>query len=175
MFVILCAFAVSGCATKGKNIRGVENFAIVQVGVLLRGAQPTAEGIKELSHRGVKTVINLRADAKPWEKEKVNQAGMDYVFIPTVAERNDPQAIAKFLDAVRTKEKPAFVHCRVGRDRTGLEVAVWRITDCGWTKDDAIKELHEHGYQWAWFPNIERYLRTFDPKSFTPTVTASEP
>jgi uncharacterized protein (TIGR01244 family) len=165
LLVLLLSLA-SGCATVGKDIPGIYNFAEVEKDVLYRGGQPTEKGIKHLSDRGVKTVVNLRADPLAWEKDAVEKAGMQYVWLPSLAERTDSKVVARFLSTVRASDGPVLVHCRVGRDRTGLNVAAYRICEQGWDRHRAIKELHAHGYHWAWFPGIERYLKTFDSTRF---------
>ena len=39
-----------------------------------------------------------------------------------------------------------FVHCQHGSDRTGTMCALYRIAVCGWTKEDALKEMQEGGF-----------------------------
>jgi tyrosine-protein phosphatase SIW14 len=164
--VIVMLLCAGGCSTVGKSVPGINNFAEVEKDVLYRGAQPSERGIEHLADQGVKTVVNLRADPLPWEKDAVTKAGMNYVWIPSLAEKTDPAVVRKFLATVRERNQPVFVHCRVGRDRTGLNCAAYRIVEQGWSRPKAIRELHEHGYHWAWFPGIERYLKSFDEEPF---------
>lgn len=168
--VVLILIA-GGCATVGKNMGGVPNFATVEPG-LYRGGQPSELGFEELSRRGVKTVINLRDDAWPNERQIVEQAGMNYVRIGTNAAYVEPAKIDQCLAQITSAPRPIFVHCRQGRDRTGLEIAVYRIVMQGWSRQDAIAELYAHGYNWALFPAIERHLRTFTAPP--PNVAAAE-
>src|SRR5947209_348523 len=62
------------------QVTGVKNFLEVDER-LYRGGQPTAEGFKELSKLGIKTVVDLRG-GDPKEKEIVEALGMKYVHIP---------------------------------------------------------------------------------------------
>src|SRR2546430_180414 len=149
----------SGCATVGQRIHGIDNFATVEPG-LYRGAQPSAAGVDELARRGVKTVIDLRDDALPEERTLVLRAGMSYINIPTDAAIVSPAKIDQCLEHLKTAPRPIFVHCRMGRDRTGLEIAMYRIEVLGWPREKAIRELYAHGYNWMLFPVIERYLRS---------------
>ena len=164
IFVSLLAL-VSGCNTVGKPVTGIGNFALVEDG-LYRGAQPTFEGIQELKAKKVRTVIDLRDDRNPAERKWVEDAGMAYVNIETNASRIEPAKIATFLKDVDAAQRPIFVHCFHGRDRTGLEIAVYRIVVQDWPREAALKELYAHGYHWAVFPGIARYVRTFDPTPF---------
>ena len=162
----------AGCATVGKPITGVENFAVVVDDELYRGGQPSYEGITSLKEHGVRTVIDLRDDRNPAERMWVEEAGMAYVNIGTNAGRVEPAKIATFLKEVDEAQKPIFVHCYHGRDRTGLEVAVYRMVEQGWSREAALNELYAHGYHWAWFPGIARYVRTFDPEQFKDAADA---
>jgi protein tyrosine/serine phosphatase len=89
-----------------------------------------------------------------------------YIHIPTNAAVTEPAKIHKFLDAMATCQRPVFIHCMQGRDRTGLEIAVYRVVMENWSREDALRELYAHGYNWALFPGIARYVKTFDPSKF---------
>jgi tyrosine-protein phosphatase SIW14 len=91
---------------------------------------------------------------------------MRYVVIPMSPMKVEPAKVAAFLDEMKQSPRPVFVHCRQGRDRTGLEVAVYRIVEDDWSREAALNELYAHGYHWAVFPGIARYLKTFDPKQY---------
>ena len=96
---------------------------------------------------------------------------MQYVRIPQNAALIEPEKVRTFLGQMENAEKPVFVHCRQGRDRTGLAVAVYRIVAEGWDRDEAIRELYAHGYNWPLFPGIARYVRTFDAGVYRPAET----
>jgi tyrosine-protein phosphatase SIW14 len=159
-----------GCApaTVGESHPGLYNVGVVDKppSAIYRGAQPTPQGIATLKNQfKVKTVIDLRDDAVGWERAACTAVGINYVRIPSNAAVVDEETIQTFLETLRKAKSPVFVHCREGRDRTGLEVAVYRIVDEHWTREAAIEELERHGYNRFWFPGIERYLRTFDPET----------
>ncbi len=172
-----------GCgATVGRNVGGVPNLATVDPApeAIYRGGQPSKAGFATLKKMGVKTVIDLRDDAVPWEESVVTRQGMTYVNIPSNAARTGPTTISAFLTAVSAAERPIYIHCKRGRDRTGLEVACYRLVhqQDAWTRQKAIDDLRRHGHQRVFFPGIERYLRTFDPNDFMtppPNVTAAAP
>src|SRR5258705_10797472 len=50
-----------------------------------RGAQPKEQDFKTLAAIGIKTVIDLTEDPKPYEKTAVEALGMKYVNIPMIA------------------------------------------------------------------------------------------
>ena len=172
ILVWLGVAGVGGCApaSVGRSEQGVENFARVEGAphAIYRGAQPTPEGIARLasSDYKVSTVIDLRDDGKDWEAGAVAANGMVYKRIPSNAGKVEPAKIKEFLSTVAGAPGPVFVHCKEGRDRTGLEIAMYRIMVQGWTRDAAVEELRAHGYNRFWFPGIERYVMSFDPAEF---------
>ena len=175
LLLILIVLA-GGCATVGENYGGIPNFSTVdpEPNAIYRGGQPSRAGIATLKDMGVKTIIDLRDDAVRWERREAADAGIRYINIPSNAARTRPAPIAAFLSAVESAEKPVYVHCRRGRDRTGLEVACYRLVhqSDAWTRQAVIDELRMHGYQRFLFPGIERYLATMDPKDFLPAASA---
>lgn len=167
----LLLMLAGGCSTVGTRVTGVDNFALVEDG-LYRGAQPSQLGVAQLKETGVRTVIDLRDDRNPAERAWVEAAGMTYVNIPTNAAVVEPGKIAAFLDAVKDARRPVFVHCRRGRDRTGLEIAVYRIVEQEWSREAALKELYAHGHQWLAFPGIARYVKSFDAEQYRKAADA---
>lgn len=178
VLAFLSLAGLGGCspATVGKPMSGVDNFATIEGGPhpIYRGGQPTREGYEQLAKGRYKvaTVIDLRDDYEPWAEQAVTAAGMTYKRIGMSAWSTDT---AKVREALRTIAEaaatgPVYIHCRQGRDRTGLEVAMYRILVQGWTRERAIAELREHGYNRFWFPGIERYVQTFDAADFKDVV-----
>ena len=161
-----------GASTVGKQWPGVGNVGKVArrddpSAFFFRGNQPTEQGIVSMKRRGVKTVINLRADFDPREERWVRAAGMDYLLIKTTCNDIQPLEIATFMGQMRQFQRdpdrwPVFVHCRYGCDRTGLYVAVWRIAEEGWSREEAIDELMSYGHNRIVCHAIVPFLRRFD-------------
>ena len=160
VLTLTLAILLPGCATVGRSVRGIDNFDVVESGVVYRGAQPSHQGIETLKSLGVRTIVNLRHDPRAWEERECIAAGIDYIWIPMFASDVKPAQVENVLRAFGTAERPIFVHCRFGRDRTGLAVGAWRLTDGDWPREKIIEELHVHGYNWLAYPGIERYLRS---------------
>lgn len=173
-------FLSGGCgATVGRDTGGVPNLATVDPAprAIYRGGQPSKAGFATLKEMGVKTIIDLRDDNVSWEKEVVTKHGMRYVHIPSNAARTNNSTIARFLAAVARAQRPIYVHCKRGRDRTGLEIACYRLVNQQdqWTREAVIDDLRRHGQQRFFFPGIERFLLTFDPADFAPAASTVEP
>jgi protein tyrosine phosphatase (PTP) superfamily phosphohydrolase (DUF442 family) len=115
---------------------------------LYRGAQPTAEGMKQLKTMGIRTVINLRAFHS--DKDKVAGTGMKSVRFETKPWYAEEEDVIGFLRAISdTNSFPIFVHCQRGADRTGMMCAMYRVAVCGWTKQEAIAEMKEGGFSFS--------------------------
>ena len=128
------------------KLQGVPNFGKV-TDTLYRGAQPTPEGFASLSKMGVNIVVDLRGSRG--ERELVTKLGMKYVPLPWRCYSPHDEQFAKFLTLLRENPtQKVFVHCRLGDDRTGMEVAAFRMADQGWTADDARKEMWDFGVNW---------------------------
>ena len=80
-FLLLFATAVAAGPLREEPGEGdIPRFSILNDG-LYRGGQPTQKGLEFLKQKGVKTVINLRAEDNS-EAKLVEKLGMNYVRIP---------------------------------------------------------------------------------------------
>jgi protein tyrosine phosphatase (PTP) superfamily phosphohydrolase (DUF442 family) len=132
---------------------------------LYRGAQPTAEGMKQLAALGVKTVVNLRNHHS--DEKALAGTGLAYVSIPMDAWSVKTEHVVRFLQVVSDPARqPVFVHCQHGADRTGTLVAAYRMTVLGWSAEDAIREMVDggFGYHSIW-RGLRTFLRTLDVKA----------
>jgi len=168
--LLLAATVIAASAQESTNrpaswarkieVAGIKNCFQVTTN-LYRGAQPTAEGMKQLKANGVKTVVNLRA----WhsDKDKVAGTGLNSVRFEMEPWHGDEAEVIQFLKIVTdTNNLPAFVHCERGADRTGMMCAMYRITVCGWTKQEAIAEMKDGGFG---FNPVWQELVTFVEKA----------
>ena len=116
---------------------------------LYRGAQPQSGGLKKLSELGIKTVINLRGESDQTHNEQVEAeaAGMRYFNIPMSGlGRPSDEQVNRALSIIDARENwPVFVHCQRGADRTGVIIAVYRISREQWTEEQAITEAKRFG------------------------------
>jgi protein tyrosine phosphatase (PTP) superfamily phosphohydrolase (DUF442 family) len=118
---------------------------------LYRGAQPTAEGMARLKVMGIKTVVNLRAFHS--DQDKVAGTGLKSVRFETKPWHAEEEDVVGFLQVLaNTNNRPVFVHCQRGADRTGMMCAMYRIVVCNWTKPEAIAEMKNGGFDFnpAW-------------------------
>ena len=144
--------------------KGVPNFGQVTPN-LYRGGQPGSEGLQALKDVGVNLVVDLRGSASKDEEATATKLGMQYVSIPSHCPFPKDEAFAKFLRVLRENSgKKAFVHCRLGDDRTGMAVAAYRMAEEGWSADEAMKEMKAFGFSTmhhAMCPGLADYEESF--------------
>jgi protein tyrosine phosphatase (PTP) superfamily phosphohydrolase (DUF442 family) len=129
---------------------------------LYRGAQPTAEGFRELRQLGVKTVVNLRAFHS--DRHRLRGLDLGYEHIDFKSWHAEKEDLVRFLKITTDPERqPVFVHCQHGADRTGTAVAVYRLCVEGWSKDETIEEMTRGGFGFhpLWV-NLIHFVRGLD-------------
>lgn len=140
---------------------GLGNFYKVSE-TLYRGEQPTAEGFKQLTDLGIKTVVNLRSFNS--DRSKIGSLPLSYHHIYAQAWYPEEKDILDFLKiATDPKEQPVFVHCQHGADRTGMMVALYRMVVQGWERQAAIDEMVKGGFGFhSIWKNIIRFMEKVD-------------
>ncbi len=119
---------------------GVENFDVVDDRVW-RGAAPSARGYRSLAARGVRTIVDLRAeDDVHVDEAALAPLGLTRVHIPV----RDGQApsedkVRRFLDAVSAGDGKVFVHCGAGVGRTGAMAAAYLVATGEAAPDQALR------------------------------------
>jgi protein tyrosine/serine phosphatase len=143
--VLLVALASTAAASADLSQIRIENFGRVNDNYY-RGAQPEGRDYADLAAIGVKTVVNLTSDdADPAERAMAERARMHYFEIPMTTHQPPTDAQqAQFLRIVNDPvNQPVYVHCVGGRHRTGVMTAVYRMSEDGWTSDQAFKEMKQ--------------------------------
>ncbi len=129
-----------------------------------RGAQPKETDYASLAALGIKTVIDLRDDAKAYEKPAVEALGMRYVNIP-MSDKDYPreEQIEAFLKLASDPETGAFyVHCAGGRHRTGVMGAVYRFTKYGWNYEQVYREMKDYDFYSRWgHGDMKKYVQDY--------------
>jgi tyrosine-protein phosphatase SIW14 len=131
---------------------------------LYRGGQPKPGGFARLRLLGVKTVVNLRDDDEHAraEGEEARAAGLSYYNVPLgrLGRPSDAEVerVLQLIDA--PENRPVFVHCHRGADRTGVVVAIYRMTHDGWTAERAQEEANRFGMR-RWQLGKKDYINDF--------------
>lgn len=157
-----------------EGLPGLPNFFKVSE-ILYRGAQPEDEGFAELKKLGIRTVVNFRSLHS--DRSECEKNGLDYVKITAQAWEAEQDEVVDFLRNVADEERqPVFVHCQHGADRTGMMVAVYRIVEQGWSKEDAIREMTDGGYgHHSIWKGLVEYVRHLDVDALQSQVERRKP
>jgi tyrosine-protein phosphatase SIW14 len=143
----LVALAAVTAVSAASSVR-IDNFGRVNANYY-RGAQPEGQDYNDLAALGVKTIINLTSDdTQPNERQLASQAGMKYVQIPMTTHQEPTNAqITQFLSLVNDPaSQPVYVHCVGGKHRTGVMTAIVRMTNDGWSADQAFSEMKQYKF-----------------------------
>ncbi len=165
IFFVITGLSLAS-AWAGSQNDNLPNFQKVDDHVY-RGAQPTDGGFQQLAQLGIKTVIDLRdvgEHSQADEQKIVTGLGMRYVSIPMhgmSTPKDDLVAAvqALFSDAANG---PVFVHCKRGADRTGMVVAVYRISHYQWDNKKALSEAKSYGMS-VFERAIQHYVMDYKP------------
>ena len=124
------------------------NFGVVVPGKLYRGA--LIDNIEQLSMLrdkfGIQRIVSLHSS--PEIGRMCNKIGLEHVPAPLESGTSDEfgrkilgNSVSKFL-----LEKPTYIHCWFGKDRTGGVIARFR-TETGWPCEAAYREAKAYGFQ----------------------------
>jgi len=122
----------------------VPNFGVIWEKKLTRSGQPRSpEGWTWLRRQGVRSIVNFRTE------NDVDYAGVGFehvLWLPFEASKPPKDADAeRFLALVRDPDNwPAHIHCKGGRDRTGLMAALVRYAIDGWPVERALAEARSY-------------------------------
>lgn len=160
---MLLAVAATGAPLQDSQEESLPNFHQVNEN-LYRGAQPLPGGIQRLATLGIKTVINLRDDdeRESDEEAEVRAAGLHYFNVPMSGFRSpSDEQIEKVLLIINdARNWPVFIHCHHGEDRTGTIIACYRISQDGWTSEQAKREAKHHGMSRSQF-RMKDYIKDY--------------
>ena len=159
----LVALTLAGCASIAGVSRSAADLPVfLQVDDgFYRGGQPTPDGLRRLAGMGVKTVICLRRPSAAMERERrlAEQLGMRWVNIPMwyLWRPSDAQVRQFLAIAADPASRPVFVHCRQGRNRSGIMTALYRVAYQRWLPEEAYAEGRRLGLV-SWNPMARQLL-----------------
>jgi protein tyrosine/serine phosphatase len=152
-FLLLLALAgVITSAQKADTPEPIKNFGKVNDNYY-RGSQPDQAQLAELKAIGVKTIIDLRRDYVPQERQWASELGLNYFNLPLKPSKAATKEQTEyFLSLINDPANaPVYVHCKGGRHRTGALTAVYRITRDGWTAQQAFDEMKKYDFDDGFF------------------------
>jgi len=125
---------------------------------LYRSAQLSPKRFKNLILRKkIKTVINFRGANKE-EEDICSALKIKYISIPmSSGQLPNPKNLAKLVDSFRLGERPIYIHCLGGADRTGEAAAIYKLME-GKSKKEALRQLTPY---YLHFPFVKPAKRFF--------------
>jgi len=141
------------------------NFAFDVVSKnFFRGSKPGFSDLQTLKEFGIKVVIDLIGDGRNIEeKGLIEKLGMKYVSIPidSSAPPSEKQ-VDDFLKIVKNEENlPVFVHCREGKDRTGIMTAIYAIEVLGQSFEKAYSDVLKYGHDFYGSFKQDKFLESY--------------
>jgi protein tyrosine/serine phosphatase len=157
------AFAREARWARPLAIAGLPNLNLVAPN-LYRSAQPTALGFEAAENKlKVQTVISLRNFHSDAELLKGTHLVRQSVPMNAWYITNDEIVAALKLIKTAQAKGPVLVHCQHGADRTGVVIAMYRIVYQGWSKQQALDEMENGGFNFhAVLANIPNYVKNVD-------------
>lgn len=154
---VIIGFSCVGCATAP--------FVVTEISPgILAGRHPSTEADYEaLKAHGVRTVLSL--EIKPWSvatgRREAKNAGLIFrnaALLPSPLQPSEHNIRKALLILNDQSLRPIFIHCDLGRDRTALVAALYRVYYEGWTPEAAWNEMLRTGFKVSW---TLRGLRTY--------------
>ena len=140
---------------------------------IYRSSDPDMKGMKVIESMGIKNVLSLSYFLGD-EYEAQGTRLKLYRVRMNPGEILDEEVI-RALRIIRACDGPILVHCWYGADRTGCIIALYRILNQGWSKEQAIDEMVNGGYGFrSRYVNIIRYIKDADIEKIRDQVIAPE-
>jgi protein tyrosine/serine phosphatase len=161
---LVLQLSADSASARGSVSKFERKFVEVVTGKIYRGIQPgDAEDYEYLRKLGIKTQLNLRKYLW-WQEQHLHKKAEAEGFVyrhagmPTLwNEPKDPEVDEALADLNDPSLQPIYVHCRLGKDRTGLIVALYRVLYQRWSACTAWNEWKSFGYL-RWNDGLKDYF-----------------
>ncbi len=140
------------------------HFSRVDAGVY-KGSKPKSDAdYRFLQSLHIKYIVDLQVIPLAYRLEKRKAKRYGIVLIPGRMNASpvspSEEHIETILAVLRDKRyHPVYFHCALGRDRTSLIAALYKMYFLGMPPQNALRYLHESGYKDGWVRGgLKRYL-----------------
>ena len=132
-------------------VEAIRNYRSISDRISTSG-MPTEGQLAKIARAGFEVVLNLdqlnSGHALPDERGIVEALGLTYRQIPVIWDNPTHENLVEFREAMaQYADRRVFVHC-VANARVSIFVALYRILELGWARDDAVQGVHS-----IWEPN----------------------
>lgn len=129
---------------------------------LYRSALPNSSSLPLLQSLDIRTVVSfIKEEDAAW----TGNSDLILERLPMHADRIDDTDVLRALRTLHTAQSrgPVLMHCKHGRNRTGLMAAMYRIVLQGWSKEAALEEMQSGGFgEQDKLKQATRYVRSVD-------------
>jgi tyrosine-protein phosphatase SIW14 len=162
VLVSLLFYSAPAPASSDDQDGNIDRLAKVEDG-FYRGARPTnAAQMATLKKYQIKTIINISEDepAQAVEATLAKQQGINVIYYPMNGWNTPKEEQTRDVQAMLNDPslRPIYVHCKHGRERTGVMIGLYRVFTNGWTAHEAYAEMKQMGFRtYAW--NFRKYFK----------------
>jgi uncharacterized protein (TIGR01244 family) len=129
---------------------------------------PTEDELRELAARGLRSIVDLRADGEPrprglapWEEARLATAiGITYHQVPVEPPRLGDHLGDLVRRTVRQAEAPVLLHCTTGR-RAGVFGLIVLACDEQLPPEEYRKREHALGLNFEGMPRLSAFLQSY--------------
>ncbi len=126
------------------KVDGLKGTIIKYDDTFYRGGEfLSGKGVRYLKDSGIKTIISITPT--DIEKKFCKDNGLELVLCEFDKLGPSSELLAKYLEVLKTKEAPFYVHCHGGSHRGGTLAAAFRVHIQGWDYDRALIEYGRLG------------------------------
>ncbi len=122
-------------------------FSKVDEGVY-RGGEPSVDDLRVLKEvYGIQKIITLDGDIGIKLHPYIKELGIKHIILPIGGpeSKNVVDYLQDNILDLLTTDQPVYIHCRHGKDRTGIAIALYREAK-GMDKDKALEEAEQFGF-----------------------------
>lgn len=149
--IVLSNIGTQVFAAESQVLRGDFEASFKKVNEnIYRSRRPDYEDLQAMKNRGIKTIINLENDPVVVRNEKTMAESLGFKFfsfpMSWITTPSDDQ-VDEILAAMQNQDLfPLVIHCKFGKDRTGLMVGLYRVLAEEWSRNRAHEEMVDYGF-----------------------------
>lgn len=149
-FALALALQFTATTAQAGSVEDIPNLFKMNENVY-RGGRVTAAGMKQLKKMGVTTIINIENDSEAIKVDKQLAAanGLRFISVPFDTWKTpSDEKVDYVLKTLQDRSLgPIYLHCKHGRDRTGMIMGLYRVEVDGWAAKTAYKEMKDRGFR----------------------------
>lgn len=141
LVAIFLATALSGCEVHKAS------------DMLYWGSVPNEHALVRLKRAGIKAVVNVRTNSEKGRAVDARKMGINFYHIQSgIVLTPEAPELKRYLKILADpKNRPVYVCCNIGIDRTSYFVAAYRVAIEHWTVRQAAEEMKAHGVKLWWW------------------------